>query len=305
MKTRVILTALLALAVASCGRHGSEHKNGQVAAEVNGHQITVLQVNTMLAHVGKVSAAQSQQVADSVLKNLVNQELLVQQAIKKKLDRNPQVLQAILASRKQILAQAYLAQRFSTIAPPTDGAIMRFYEKHPDLFAHRQIYQVQTIVVQGGESKAAAIQNALSRSKTPKAFLAWLKSQNLPFHAAIAVRSAEQIPLAMLPQMNRMKDGQAIIGRSGANLTVLIMLAKQEQPLTLAQAKGLIAHYLVNRDRQKIVKRTLRNLQATAKIKYFGAFAGAGKGPSATNPTSTKAPKASGDQGASIAHALQ
>lgn len=304
MKTRLILTALLALAVASCGKHGSGHKNGQVAAEVNGHQITVLQVNTMLSRAGKVSAAQSQQIADSVVKNLVDQELLVQQAIKKKLDRNPQVLQAILASRKQILAQAYMAQRFSTIAPPTNGAIMRFYNKHPDLFAHRQIYQVETIQIQGAESKAGAIRKALAGSKTPKAFLAWLKTQNLPFHAAVTVRSAEQVPLAMLPAMDRMKNGQAIIGKSGANLTVLVLLAKQEQPLTLVQAKGLIEHYLVNRDRQKIVRHTLRNLRATAKIKYFGAFADAKAAP-ATSPASTTAPQASGNHGASIAHALQ
>ncbi len=288
MKKRLILAGLLALAVASCGKHGAEHHDGQVVADVNGHKITVLEVNSILGHMGTMSKAQSQQVADGVLKNLVNQELLAQQAVKQKLDRNPQVLQAILESRKQILAQAYMGRRFASLAPPTNGAIATFYNNHPDLFAHRQIYRVETILIQDGQSKMAAIKRGLAASKTPQAFLAWLKTQGLPFHAGVVVRTAEQVPFAMLHQLSQMKAGQTIVGNSGANLVVLVLLGKQDQPETLVQAKQAIKHFLINRSRQKMLQSTLQTLRSSAKIKYYGRYASAGKTTSLT-PSSVKA----------------
>ncbi|MHB8388072.1 MAG: EpsD family peptidyl-prolyl cis-trans isomerase [Acidobacteriaceae bacterium] len=283
MKPRLILAAFLAVALASCGKHSAEHHKGQVAAKVNGHEITVFQVNSMLSHVGKVKASQSQQVTDRVVRNLVNQELLVQQAIKKKLDRNPAVLQAILESRKQVLAQAYLTRRFDTLSPPTNSAIRNFYNTHPDLFAHRQIYRAENIVIGVDPSKTALIQKQLTTSKGPKAFVAWLKSQHMPFHAEIAVRAAEQLPFPVLKQLSKMRLGQAVIGQDGAHLVVLVLLGEAEQPKTLAQASDAIKAFLVRQDQQKMVKQTLQGLRAAATIKYFGTYVGAEKiGSSAT-----------------------
>lgn len=277
MKTRLILAGLLAFALAGCGRHTAESKHSQVAAKVNGHNITVLEVNSVLGRMGKINAAQSHTLADSVVKNLVDQELLAQQAVKKKLDRNPQVLEAILLSRKQILAQAYMASRLANVAPPSNAAILSFYNEHPDLFAQRAIYRVEDILIEGGAKQAAAIRKGLISTKNPTVFFEWLKTHHLPFHAEIDVRAAEQLPFATLKQLYKMKPGQTIMGRDGDNLLVLVLLAKQDQPRTLAQAREAIKSFLMNKAREKIAKHTLRRLRAAAKIEYLGAYAGAGK----------------------------
>jgi EpsD family peptidyl-prolyl cis-trans isomerase len=277
MKTRLILAGLLAFALAGCGKHTSENKHSQIAAKVNGHDITVLEVNSVLSHMGKVSTAQSQTIADSVVKNLVDQELLSQQAIKKKLDRNPQVLETILLARKQILAQAYMASRLRGVSLPSNTAILDFYNKHPDLFARRAIYQTEDILIQGGASKTAAIRKAITVTKTPAAFIGWLKTQHLPFHVGINVQAAEQLPFPTLKQLYKMKRGQTIMGQDGGNLLVMVLLHKQEQPRTLAQAREAIKGFLLNKEREKIATRTLRRLSAAAKIEYFGAYANAGK----------------------------
>lgn len=285
MKPRLILVAFLTLAVASCGKHSGEHHNGQIAAEVNGHAITALEVNSILNHVDKVKTPPSAQVTDRVVRNLVDQELLVQQAIKKKLDQNPAVLQAILESRKQVLAQAYLKHRFDTLSPPTNSAITDFYNTHPDLFAHRQIYRAENIIIGTDASKIALIQKQLATSKGPKAFMAWLKSQHMPFRAGIAVRAAEQLPFPVLKQLSKMKPGQAVVGQAGTHLMVLVLLDKTEQPETLAQARHAIKHFLVYQEQQEMTKKTLRTLRAAAKIKYIGTYAGAGQAKSSATKT--------------------
>lgn len=305
MRSRFILPVIAVLAVAGCGKHGAEHGHGQIAAEVNGHQITVLEVNSVLAHLGTVKPSELHQATDGVVKNLVNQELLVQQAIKKRLDRNPQVLQAILESRKQILAQAYLARQFDNLSPPTNSAILDFYNHHPDLFSQRKLYRVESIVIENGASKAAVIRNGLSKIKSPAAFLAWLGTQHMKFHSEVVVRAAEQIPLPLLKQLSGMKPGQTVMGEIGPNAMVLVLLAEKDAPLTLAQARTAIKNFLINRDRQNVAKETLKKLRANARIKYFGAYAGAAEAKSVAPAPTTKSGVTPEKSGLNVGKALQ
>lgn len=305
MRSRFILPVVAVLAVASCGKHGAEHGHGQVAAKVNGHEITVLEVNSVLARLGTVKPSDLHQATDGVVKNLVNQELLVQQAIKKKLDRNPQVLQAILESRKQILAQAYLERRFDTLSPPTNSAIMDFYNHHPDLFSQRKLYRVESIVIENGASKIAVIRNGLNKIKSPAAFLTWLGTQHMKFHSEVVVRAAEQVPLPLLKQLSGMKPGQTVLGKAGPNAMVLVLLAEKGVPLTLAQARPAIKNFLVNRDRQNIAKETLKKLRASSRIKYFGAYAGAAEAKSVAPTSAAKTGVSPAKSGLDVGKALQ
>ena len=81
-----------------------------------------------------------------ILDKLVDQELAVEQAVEKKLDRSPEVLMAIENARREILARAYVEQITASMPKPTVDEAKKYYAENPQLFAERRIYNIQEIV---------------------------------------------------------------------------------------------------------------------------------------------------------------
>jgi len=278
---KVYLPLLIVALVAGCGdkKDGAaeEKKPTQVAAKVNGTELTVSQVNYALQRIPNLDKDQTKAASLQVVRSLVDQELLVQKATEDKLDRDPNVVQALDAARRQIMAEAYMSRKLGTPAEPTDAEVTDYFNKHPELFTQRKIYRLQEISIKAPKDKQEEIRTQLAASKTLNDFGAWLKAENLPVKAAQGVKPAEQLPLEILPQLAKMADGQAMVVNAPDGLTVIVLAGSQAQPVTLEQAKPAISRLLQTQARQKAAKAELDALKAAAKIEYVGEFVDAGK----------------------------
>ena len=116
--------------LAGCER-ASAHRGAQLAAKVNGTEISVRQLGT-----GSAPARAG------ALQKIIDRELLVQQALQAGLDRDPAVKEAIETSRRQILAQAWL-DKVATGRTVSREEIHAFYAENPALFAERRVYRVR------------------------------------------------------------------------------------------------------------------------------------------------------------------
>ena len=305
---RAALPLLLSLALlGGCGRKEAA-KDTQVAAKVNGQEITVSQINFALSRLGQqIPQDKLKQVSAQALNQLVNQTLLEQAAIKDKLDRDPQVLQAIEAAKLQILAQSYAEKQVGNTAKPTDAQISQYYNDHPDLFSQRKIYKLQELQIQAKPEQFDAVKQQLTGSGNMGDFVNWLKSQGIPFQGGETVQAAEQIPLPLLDRLAKLNPGQAALVNNNGTLLVIVVAAAQPQPVTLDQAKAQITAFLTNQARQKAVTDLVKNLKDSGKVEYLGEFADAGKAAesaadqgAAPAPAAAPSPAAvSPDQGAS------
>lgn len=279
---KLYLPLLIAVLIVGCGdkKDGAateDKKTSQVAAKVNGTELTVHQVNFALQRVPNLNQEQSKAASLQVVRNLVDQEVIAQKALSDKLDRDPSVVQALDAARRQILAEAYMSRKLGTPVEPSDTEVSDYYDKHPELFAKRKIYRLQEIGITAPKEKHEAIRAQLATSKTLNDFAAWLKAENLPVKAGQGVKPAEQLPLELLPKLAQMPDGQAIVVNSPDGLLVIVLADSQMQPVTLEQSKPAIARLLQTQARQKAAKNELDALKAGAKIEYLGEFVDAGK----------------------------
>jgi len=164
---------LIAALVVGCGdkKEGAatEEKGAtQVAAKVNGTELTVHQVNFALQNIPNLDKEQSKAASLQVVRRLVNEEVLLQKAVADKLDRDPKVVQALDASRRQILAEAYMSRKLGTQAEPTDAEVTDYFNQHPELFAKRKIYRLQEIAIKAPAEKHDAIRAQLGVSKNLK-----------------------------------------------------------------------------------------------------------------------------------------
>jgi EpsD family peptidyl-prolyl cis-trans isomerase len=294
---KLYLPLLIAALVVGCGDKKDEAATGekaasQVAAKVNGTELTVHQVNYALQRMPNLDKEQTKAASLQVVRNLVDQEVIAQKALSDKLDRDPMVVQALDAARRQILAEAYMARKLGAPVEPSDAEVMDYFNQHPELFAKRKIYRLQEVSIKAPQDKQDAIRAQLGASKTLDDFAAWLKAENLPVKVAQGVKPAEQLPLEMLPQLAKMPDGQAMVVNIPDGLMVIVLANSQAQPVTLEQAKPAITRLLQTQARQKAAKSELDALKAAAKIEYVGEFADAGKEEAAKPAESAAAPAA-------------
>ncbi|GBL45114.1 hypothetical protein SFMTTN_0918 [Sulfuriferula multivorans] len=250
-----------------------------MAAKVNGDEITVHQINQVLSHAPSLKPEQAKQAAAEVLHGLVDQQLLIEQAKKDKLDRNPQVVAAYESAHAQILTQAYLDQELSKLPKPTDQEIKDYYTQHPELFANRRLYRFQELLIDGSGGRVAEIRQKIGSTKQIDAFVEWLKAEKIPFRVNNGVKKAEEVPLNLLPRLSKMQDGQAMVTVNGSNVLVVQLVASQQQPMTMETAKPVIAAYLTNSKRREATTALLKRLHDKAKIEYVGAFVYAAKTP--------------------------
>jgi len=304
--SKLCLPVLIALLAAGC----SDKKEGastdgtpaaQVAAKVNGTELTVGQVDFVTKRNPNLDQEQAKAASMQVVRYLVDQELLAQKAISDKLDGDPKVVEALDAARRQILAEALMTRKLGTLGEPSDAEVTAYYDGHPELFSKRKIYRLQEISIKAPQEKHEAIRAKLTASKTLNDFAAWLKAEKLPVKAAEGVKSAEQLPKAMLPKLATMPDGQAIVVNAPDGLLVIVLADSQVQPATMEQAKPVIVRVLQGEARQKAVKAELDALKAAAKIEYFGEFAEAGKVADAPATADVPAPASAADTAAAPA----
>lgn len=262
-------------AISACGNKNAEEKKvaTQVAAKVNKEEISVHQVNNVLARAGNVKPEQAKQAGKQILDKLIEQELLVQQAVEKKLDRDPRVVQAIEASKREILSRAYLEQVTGNATKPDDAAVKTFYEKNPALFKERRVFNLQELVISANPEQISAIQDQMKHAKSMDDLVKYLKDQKVQFNANAGVKAAEQLPLEILPKFQELKDGQSALIPTPAGLTLVHVAASQSRPLDEAAAKPFIEQYLTNQRRSEIAGAEIKQLRDKAKIEYMGDFA--------------------------------
>lgn len=263
---------ILALLLAGCGDK-DEKTATQVAAQVNGEEITIHQINFAMQRMNNVSPEQAKEASVQVLKGLVDRQLLVQQALEDKLDRDPQVAQALEEGRRQLLANAYVERLTANAAKPTDAEIQDYYDKHPALFSQRRIYKLQELVIRPPTDKAEALKARLSGSRSLNKLVDWLKAEQIPVRAAQTVKPAEQLPLELLPRLQALNPGQSVTMTGNGQFTILIIADAKTEPLNTQQAKPLIERYLSGARKREIAEAKLQDLKKKAKIEYKGEYA--------------------------------
>lgn len=285
----LLLIALLPVLVACGKKDNAPEAETQVVAKVNGDEITVHQLNYELSTLGQAVGQNLQSNARQVGEQLVNQQLLMQKAVETKLDRDPQIMQALERARRQVLAQAYLDKTVGAPAAPGKEEVIAYYNEHPELFSKRRIYQIREVVMDKS-IPFAEIQSKLASVKSAQEVADWLEAKKVQAKIANIVRPAEQLPFQMLSKLAQMQNGQIAAIETPANNVLLFLAASQEQPMTQEQAVPVIERFLVNKKRKDQAEAEVKRLRESAKIEWIGKFAaeagGSGSAPTAAGGSS-------------------
>ncbi len=254
-----------------CGGKGDKAQT-QVAARVNDEEITIYQVNNQLARSGVAGEAAAKEAAKKILDSLIDQTLLAQQAVRKKLDRDPLVMQAIEDTKRQILAQAYLERLVYSHSQPTAADAKEFYASHQDLFAKRKAYKFHAFAI-AKETFNDSLKSALDGAKSTADVASILRSRAIDAKQNEMQWMSEQVPMEMLTAIGKMKMGDIVTLEQNGQMIIMVLEGVTDSPIDEERAQATIEKFIANTKNKELLDNKLKQLRAGEQIEYLGTFA--------------------------------
>jgi EpsD family peptidyl-prolyl cis-trans isomerase len=269
---RLVMIAFTSLLAACSKPHSGDSAATQVAAKVNKGEITVYRLNAALAQIPDLSANSTKDVSANVLQRLIDQELLVEKAQEAKLDRNPQVVQAMEAAKLSVLASAYLQQVTANVPKPSDQEIHEYYVKHPEYFSARRFYVYRSFAVKATPAEVQGIQLQLTAGKDVDAVASYLRTNKLSFVINIFSKTTEQLSAQAMARFAGLKDGDATTIPYPGGVELVQLISSTAEPVDEAQGRPFIEKFLLEQRRSDRAATEIKYLRSAATIQYLGDF---------------------------------
>ncbi len=288
LRTVLVLSLVASAALfAACGK--KEGGATQVAAKVNKEEISVHQINFVLQRQQGLKPEQAPAASKRILEGLIDQELAVQQAQEQKLDRDPRVVMAIEAAKRDIIARAYADKVAETAAKPTAEEVKAYYADKPGLFAQRKIYTLQEISVEADATQSKDLAAKAASARSADELQTALRTAGIRFAARQITQAPENMPLGVVDQVASLGEGKSLVMPTPSGFNVVFVSAAKPAVVTEEQAKPAIEAFLLNERKRKLVEEGIKALRKDAKVQYMGQFAG-GPDAVASAPASPVAP---------------
>lgn len=262
----------------------------QVAAKVDGTEITLHQVNYVLSKAGNIPAEAIDAARKKVLDRLIEQELFAAKAVEEKLDRSPQTLLAIEQSRREILAAAYMDQVLASGKKLNKSDVSTYYYQHPELFAERKVYNLEEISFPIGAVAVEELKSQVAQGSNLEQLQAYLVQNKVDFKRNTGASPAEKLPLAHIKELHKAKDGQIFVLDNAGETSIVQIIGTQPLPVSEAEVAPVIQQFLFNQYAAELHAKQLEPLKAQAKIEYLGVFADLAKPAVVSEPASAAAP---------------
>ncbi|WP_342118562.1 EpsD family peptidyl-prolyl cis-trans isomerase [Pseudoduganella sp. OTU4001] len=257
---------LLVVLVSACGNK-AEVKPGQALASVNGEEITVLQLNDELSRANS-SATQQEAVRKQVLESLIDRQLLIAEAAKEKVDRDPRVVQAMERSRALILAQAYMQKRIGTPAKPTTEEVEAYFSQNPQFFSQRKHFEMREIILPTRDV-TDELKAVMDKTRSLDEVAAWLDAHKVRYQRAQLNRSGSELPPELSAKLMALSKGQLFIVREGERSMLVTIADIRPAPVELDAARPQIEQFLMAKKGKEAAEQEVKRLRASAKIAYM------------------------------------
>lgn len=256
------------LVLAACNKEEpTEKKSGQALASVNGKEITMLQLNDEIRR-ANVRADQYEAASKQLLESLISRQLIVDEAVRNKLDRTPEVMQARERVVAQVITQAYLQGIMSKVEKPTKAEIDDYFQKHPELFTQRKQFDL-TIARIATKDLSEELKKVLDAAKTLDEVILWLDKNKVQYVRSVASRSTTDLPPQMATLLQEKSKDTIFIVNEQETSSLIYVNAVKESPIPLASAAPQIERFLMNQKFRAATDAEIARLRTAAQIEYL------------------------------------
>lgn len=270
-----ILLLLLTTFVTGCNKN--DNKPTQSLARVNDQDITIYQLNDELIH-ADLKSSQQELISSQMLEVLIDRQLLKDEAIRTKLNRTPEVLQAIERAKAKILADAYLASISKKISEASTHDVKHYFDIHPEYFLQRKQFVLHQLMLTDVNNSNEYNDVFLKLDDINK-ISAWLDNHKITYSQRKLLRKTTDLPEDIATNFTKIKKGHVFIIQEDSNLFVNAISKIRDDPVNFQVAAPQILQYLS----QQLIKETVASeqtrLRALSNIRYLNPSSSASTQP--------------------------
>lgn len=262
-----ILMLVVTIGLTACG--SKEKKPGQSLVRVDGEEITVLQLNDELQR-ANIQPAQQGAASKELLESLIERQLIVAEAKRNRLDRTPEVVQAIERAKMQIIAQAYMESISTRVSKPSKSEIEEYYQKHPELFARRKQFDMTSILIASKDFNDE-LKSVMASANSLNSVMSWMDGHNMQYKRGHLSRTTVDLSPEMSAKLQSLPKGRLLVVDEETNTMIISLVAIRSHPVTAKEAESEIERYLINAKSNDLANAEIAHLRALAKIEYLNA----------------------------------
>ncbi len=263
------LALIFILVLFACDSQPKEKKLGQALVSVNGQEVTTLQLNDEIKRAG-IRADQYETASKQLLESLIARQLIMDEAIRNKLDRTPDVMQARERANAQIIAQAYLQGIVSKVIKPSRAEIDEYFHKHPEYFSERKQFDL-TILRIATKDLSNELKAIIDAAKSVNEIATWLDKKNIQYFRNLTSRNTTDLPAEMVKMLREKGKDHVITINEQENSLLISVNTIKDNPITAGTAMLQIERYLTNQKYKQATDAEIARLRSLAKIEYLNS----------------------------------
>jgi parvulin-like peptidyl-prolyl isomerase len=262
MKTGIILIATV-LVFCACKKSTEE----TVVARVGNAQLTVAALYELMPSIQDQKLGRLQ--AERYVQQWVESELLYQQALQEKIEKQPEVRQRLEKLQRDYVVSAYLQQQVDREAQgEVDG--QEYYQSNSDEFkAEEDLYKVDLILLE----TLAQARTARNRLVAGEDFALVAKNVSMDFSryqdghlGFISLRQLSPLLAAAVPGLKVEEVSQPIKSEMGYNLLRLQCVVRKGQIQPYEEVKEIVRQRMQAKKREELYRRLISNLSDKVKM---------------------------------------
>jgi EpsD family peptidyl-prolyl cis-trans isomerase len=271
MSKRLAISTMCAVAalLAGCNKRVPE---GQVAATVNGEEVTLQELNTEIQASNVPPGMDKQAAQREALQHIIDRKLLLGAARDKKIDKSPEYQSQKQRTDELLLAQAYAKQQLNAVPVPVEGDITKFMSEHPNAFSKRETLQLDQIRFRPNAGDVKKL-DAIQSDHNMDAVAQHLTSLGIKFDRVKAGLDTAQVPTELINQINQLPPGEPFVLPTGGIITINALIGRQPIAGDPAQARQAAVGAWRQQQFTKLLSDQLKSLRDGAKITYQSGFA--------------------------------
>lgn len=266
VRAKAVFALFPAIILASC----SDLPGGQVAATVNGEEITFQEINAELRSLRLAEDVDERAAQNLALDRLVERRVLAQQARAEGIDRTPEFLLRERQLRDALLVRMLDAQTRADIAVPDDQAAGRFINENPEMFAQRQVLTVEQVRFPwpGSASRLASLSSAATLDEVATK----LRAMDIGFQRGMVELDPVDLGSRRFAELASLPNGQPFVLQDGGTVTIGTVVGSRREPRTGEQAGPIATATLRERQYDRAIETRNERLRKAANIEYGEGF---------------------------------